>query len=188
MNEPKFLIPAAERIRQFAEYVEFRGSVLDVGTGSGIIAELAIRKGAHDVTAIDINQDAVDHVRRTRPHINAFYSDLFENVTGKFDTIVFAAPWSEGEINKPFDYALYDRGFVERFLLDVSHYLMPGGRVWLQYCDAFPRKFNALPGWIRAGGLRTTAEWHYETYGAKVKHNVRVFLYRIEPLREDRRP
>lgn len=183
--EKKFLIPARRRIQQFVDHVEFGPTVLDVGTGSGILARVALEAGARSVTAIDINEDAIAHVRATLPRVRAIHSDLFERVEGRYDTIMFAAPWSEGEVTKPFDYALYDCGTVERFFKQVAPFLRPGGVIWLQYCDAYASKFDALPGWIADNGFTVRGSWYYETWGELVARTVKVWLYRVELLAVD---
>lgn len=72
-------------VKKYAE-----GKVLDMGTGSGILALAALEK-AKEVLAVDINEDAVNEARKKG--INVIKSDLFENVIGKFDLIIFNPPY-----------------------------------------------------------------------------------------------
>ncbi|MBI4448359.1 methyltransferase [Candidatus Woesearchaeota archaeon] len=67
-----------------------KGKVLDVGTGSGILALAALKK-TKDVLAVDINAEAVEHAKKEG--VNAKLSDLFSNVKGKFDLIIFNPPY-----------------------------------------------------------------------------------------------
>jgi len=161
-----FLIPNAERIRQFSDHLRFGETVLDVGTGSGVLAKLAVKRRAREVTAIDINPAAVANARKwlaDTPSVKIIQSDLFACVTGVFDTIIFAAPWSEGDIKTPLDYALYDCGVVDRFCREVSNYLAENGRVWLQYCDAFPNNHEKLMHSIVNNDLVIVDSWSYPT-------------------------
>lgn len=174
-----FLIPASERIQQYKAHMEVVGSVLEIGTGSGVIARYALDQGAKRVVAVDINPAAVAQAMKMAPGAEVFRSDLFSEISGEFDTIIFAAPWSEGVIKKPLDHALYDNGVVERFLMAAGNYLAPEGAIWLQYSDAFPNNFNRLDSWIKNGGFVTEKVWHYETWGALVSRKVRVILYKI---------
>lgn len=176
---PAFLIPAPERVKQFADHLEFGARVLDVGTGSGVLAKLAFERGVRDITALDINPAAVEHTRKLLPTATVVHSNLFENVAGVFDTIIFAAPWSEGEIKTPFDHALYDCGVVERFFRDAGPHLAEGGRIWLQYCDAFPRNFRRLQHWIHDNGFVIEASWTLSAWGQLVKRQVNIVLYEI---------
>jgi len=66
--------------------------VLDVGTGSGILAKAALEK-TKNVLALDINREAVEHCKKQG--INAIQSDLFSNIKkgSKFDMIIFNPPY-----------------------------------------------------------------------------------------------
>lgn len=176
---PDFLIPDPIRIQQYRDNMDFNGSLLEVGTGSGILAKIALEQGADPVVAIDINPCAVANAKRLAAGAMVFESDLFSSVDGRFDNIVFAAPWSEGEIKKPLDYAIYDNGVVARFLSEAASYLNDNGKIWLQYCDAFPNNFNRLSHWISEGGFEIEQEWRYQTWGQLVRREVNVILYKL---------
>ncbi len=66
-----------------------KGRVLDMGTGSGVLALEAMKYS--DVEACDVNKKAVDFARKKG--VNVYYSDLFSNVDGKFDLIMFNPPY-----------------------------------------------------------------------------------------------
>lgn len=176
---PEVLVPSAERMSQFERCLEVGSRVLDVGTGSGILSEMAFRKGAVEVTAIDINRAAVKAAGERVPRAKVLLSDLFENVEGDFDTIIFAAPWSEGVVKKPFDHALYDNGVTARFLQDAGRYLRADGFIWLEYSDAFPDNFQMLNKLIAANGFVIEQQWSYQDWGKLVKREVGVYLYKI---------
>ena len=73
-------------------------SVLDMGTGSGVQAILAASKSSN-VTAVDVNPFAAEcakanaKLNKLSSRITVKESDLFENVKGKFDLIVFDPPF-----------------------------------------------------------------------------------------------
>ncbi len=159
--------------------MQVRGNVLEIGTGSGVLAALSLYRGASSVVATDINPAAVAAARKNVPEAMVLQSDLFENVTGRYHTLIFAAPWSEGTITTPLDYALYDCGVVERFFQQAEEYLEPDGTIWLQYCDAYPGNFSRLFSWIGDNGFAIAREWSYKTWGALVKRDVNVILYEI---------
>ncbi|ASJ08429.1 protoporphyrinogen oxidase [Thermococcus siculi] len=110
-------------------------AALDVGTGTGIIALLMARR-ARKVLGVDINPIAVE-LARENARINGIenvefrVSDLFENVSGKFDVITFNAPYLPGEPEEPIDLALVGgetgREVLDRFIYEVPDYLKPGG-------------------------------------------------------------
>jgi len=68
-------------------------SVLDMGTGSGIQAKTAISAGAKSVLASDINEKAIEHVKLNYQDIQTIHSNLFDNISGKFDLIIFNPPY-----------------------------------------------------------------------------------------------
>lgn len=65
--------------------------VLDVGTGSGILAYKSKKSGAKSVLAIDLNKEAVASVKSR--NIKAIQSNLFQKVVGKFDLIICNPPY-----------------------------------------------------------------------------------------------
>jgi release factor glutamine methyltransferase len=75
--------------------------VLDLGTGSGILA-LEAARFAKLIDAVDINKSALEFVKQQIKalnfnNINVFYSDLFSNVKGKYDLIIFNPPYLPDE-------------------------------------------------------------------------------------------
>ncbi len=75
-----------------------KGKVLDMGTGSGIQAITAAKKkGVTSVVAADISNDALKHAtaaaKKEKAAIKFLKSNLFSNVKGKFDTIIFNPPY-----------------------------------------------------------------------------------------------
>ncbi len=82
-EEDSFLLQ--KYVRKYAH-----GRVLDIGTGSGIQALAALEK-TPDVLAVDVNEDAVRLVKSKG--VNSKVSNLFSNVSGKFDLIIFNPPY-----------------------------------------------------------------------------------------------
>ncbi len=110
---------------------------LDVGTGTGLIALLMARKASH-VLGVDINPIAVELAEENArlngiENVEFRLSDLFENVSGKFDVITFNAPYLPGEPEEPIDLALVGgktgREVLDRFIEEVPGYLRAGGTV-----------------------------------------------------------
>ncbi|MBI2667779.1 methyltransferase [Candidatus Woesearchaeota archaeon] len=122
-NEDSFLL--TKYVKKYA-----KGKVLDVGTGSGILAKAAL-ENTKDVLAVDINQEAVEYCRKKG--INAIKSDLFENIKGKFDLIVFNPPYLPYDPDEDYETSLITKGgvkgyeIIERFLMDSRNYLNHDG-------------------------------------------------------------
>ncbi|WP_456368067.1 HemK2/MTQ2 family protein methyltransferase [Thermococcus sp.] len=129
----------AEDTFLLAENLDIRkGDVaLDMGTGTGIIALLMARKATY-VLGVDVNPLAVklagENARLNNvKNVEFRVSDLFENVSGKFDIITFNAPYLPGEPREPIDLALVGgetgREVLDEFIEQVPDYLKPMGRV-----------------------------------------------------------
>lgn len=127
-EEDSRLLAAAVRKHAF-------GRVLDVGTGSGIQAEEALKKrGVSSVTASDVDRGCAAGLSS---RIRFVRSDLFGSVPKqKFDTIIFNPPYL------PQDRGMEDRriyggkkGFetIERFLGSAAGYLSGRGIVLLLF-------------------------------------------------------
>ena len=117
-------------------------SVLEIGTGSGIVAMYASRL-TDDITVTDINFDACELARRNFAengieNIEILWGNLFEVVENrKFDVILFNTPYLPTEddevldntINYAFDGGLNGRKVIDLFLNEVGNHLNDGGIV-----------------------------------------------------------
>ena len=117
-------------------------SVLEIGTGSGIVAMYASRL-TDRITVTDINFDACELARKNFEennieNIEILFGNLFEPVkTRKFDVILFNTPYlptEDGEvlddtINYAFDGGLNGRKVIDLFLDEVPNHLNDGGIV-----------------------------------------------------------
>lgn len=82
-------------------------TVLDIGTGSGAIAVSIAKFTDTKVTAIDISQRALtiakENAEKNGVNVKFIESDLFAEVTGRFDLIVSNPPYIEKDIIKTLD-------------------------------------------------------------------------------------
>lgn len=121
-----------------------RDRVLEIGTGTGIIAIIVSRKCstaiATDINPQAINCTAKNIIANKAYNVELRKGDLFEPVQGeKFDLILFNTPYlptsSEERVDDELD-AAWDGGedgrkIIDRFLDEVKDHLNPGGRVQL---------------------------------------------------------
>ena len=119
-------------------------SVLEIGTGSGIVAMYASRL-TDSITVTDINLDACmlaeNNFRQNGIEgIEILFGNLFEPVKNrKFDVILFNTPYLPTEddevlddtINYAFDGGLNGRKVIDLFLDEVGNHLNDGGIVQL---------------------------------------------------------
>ncbi|MFH1290174.1 MAG: HemK2/MTQ2 family protein methyltransferase [Nanoarchaeota archaeon] len=116
--------------------------VLDVGTGSGIQARTAVEAGASQVLAVDVDQDVVESLKGDK--FEVLESDLFENVSGKFDLIIFNPPYLPEDKREDSESALATSGgrkgdeIIVRFLETVGDYLTEEGVVLLVVSSLTP--------------------------------------------------
>lgn len=110
---------------------------LEIGTGSGIILESAKRLGIKQehIFGVDINQEAVSHCQGLG--FNCIYSDIFQNVSGKYNLIVFNPPYLSENSREPVDSRLattggpYGSEIINEFLKEAENYLEENGRIFL---------------------------------------------------------
>ncbi len=125
--------------------------LLDVGTGSGVIAlTLAAELPSADVTAVDVSPDALALARENAARhglgerVKFQQSDLFSSVDGAFDLIVANLPYIPGgeiaslsrEVQRDPLLAL-DGGpkgteIIERLIADARGHFKPGGKLVLE--------------------------------------------------------
>ena len=117
-------------------------SVLEIGTGSGIVAMYASRL-TDNITVTDINFDACELARKNFKAngiegIEILFGNLFEPVGNrKFDVILFNTPYlptKDGDViddtlNYAFDGGLNGRKVIDMFLDEVRNHLNDGGIV-----------------------------------------------------------
>jgi release factor glutamine methyltransferase len=115
-------------------------SFLDMGSGTGILGIHAAKTGAKVVCA-DSNPHAVDCTRRNAARNNVrlevVRSNLFESVSGLFDTIAFNPPYLPGKqsstswIERSWSGGEEGSELTMSFLEDAWRYLLPGGRIYV---------------------------------------------------------
>ena len=135
----------SELLRDEAKnYAKKANLILDMGTGSGIIAiACALENPQAKVIGIDISKEAVACAKENAKSNNAkncefFVSDLFANkkLQGKkFNLILFNPPYLptaknekiKGKLNLAFDGGKSGRETIDRFLDEFEKYIAPGG-------------------------------------------------------------
>ena len=108
---------------------------LDIGTGSGILANEASKYC--NVIAVDINQNAIKYCKNKYKNNNKIkfkISNLFSNINQKFDLIIFNPPYlPEDEIK---DIALTSGDgtlIINKFLKHAKEYIYYNGKILLLF-------------------------------------------------------
>lgn len=123
-------------------------SVMEIGTGTGLISLCAAQFGARHVVATDINSNAVTCANFNKAWLNLdrrieirLVSEekpaAFEVIgpDERFDLIISNPPWVDQKVKTLAEYALYDPGFhLLTTLLDgLPRHLNPDGKCLLAY-------------------------------------------------------
>jgi release factor glutamine methyltransferase len=138
IKECQSVYPPSEDTFLMLDCVEARSheSILEMGCGTGILA-LHCSKVGGIVTAVDINPKSVECTRANATSngldMKVIQSDLFLDVEGVFDLIIFNPPYVPDEIRGDIErsWAGGEDGIrvLDRFLREAPNHLAKGGRI-----------------------------------------------------------
>ena len=144
--EPDDTLSLRELIRT-TPFVKDR-DILEIGTGSGLVALCCLRAGARHVVATDVNAHALANARYNAERMQVSerletrlvpvddagaFSVIAPGET--FDLIISNPPWEDGIPARIDQYALYDPRFslLDSLLTSLRDHLRPGGKLYLAY-------------------------------------------------------
>jgi len=117
---------------------------LEIGCGTGIVS-IIIAKKAKSGIGVDINDLAVenskDNARLNKiTNLQFFKSDVFENVTSKFDVIICNPPYTNHSVSDDIDRMYWDPNdeMKIKFFRNVRKYLKKNGKIyfgWANFAD-----------------------------------------------------
>ncbi|MFA5030866.1 MAG: methyltransferase [Patescibacteria group bacterium] len=137
-----WLLSASPLIRHFR--VPKRASVLDLGTGTGLIAIFAAVKGARRVLAVDISPAAVSNARlNVNRHkldsvVEVRRSDMWQHVGNeRFDVIVANLPFRDKPASDLVQASTFDAGFRAHrlFFSQLTRHLKSNGCAYLSQAN-----------------------------------------------------
>lgn len=152
----------------------------DVGTGTGLVALYAKKKGAGYVLATDKNPAAVQNAKRNSGfldlHIEVRRADVFGSINTKFDVITFNPPFTDHRAKQSHEISFWDKGHVsiKKFFGGLGKRLNSRGRAficWASFGD--PRKLKRL---AKEAGYSLL-----EAGKRKGKNGFTYYAYRITP-------
>jgi release factor glutamine methyltransferase len=185
MKENFFIYEPAEDTFLILDFIEnnkklfFGKRVLEIGTGSALIAVKCADFNAN-VTATDINQYAIRIAKEKHntKGIRFIVSDLFKNIKGKFDIIIFNPPYLPEMKGEEKDIALAVCGgkkgyeIIERFLSKLNSHLRNNG-----FCLLV---FSSLTNKLIVDQLIIKNGFFYTEMNSKDVLFEKIYLYKIE--------
>jgi len=118
-------------------------SVLDLCTGTGIVAIKAALSGADRVVAVDLNPEAVKNARLNADkfkcnQIEILEGSLFEPVADeKFDIIAINPPYTRKKPANKTEICFWDENNIttRQFFKQYKKYLNPGGKAYIAWAN-----------------------------------------------------
>lgn len=138
MGQNKMIYEPQEDSFLLQKYVKkyAKDKVLDMGSGSGIQAEAALTK-TKDVLAADIDEESLNLLKNKC--IKCIKSDLFSNISGKFDLIIFNPPYLPDEESEDMKIKNVTTGgkigyeLLIKFLKQAKTHLKVGGKILIVF-------------------------------------------------------
>ena len=136
----------------------------DIGTGTGVLSAVLVRRGIERVVATDMSDRALscakDNLQRLEltGQVELLKTDVFP--PGQAALVVCNPPWLPARPTSLLEQAVYDEGsqMLKGFLAGLSSHLSPGGEGWLILSDLAEhlglRTRAELQGWIDEAGLK----------------------------------
>ncbi|KAA0023732.1 methyltransferase [Antrihabitans cavernicola] len=131
------------------EYIDLVGQedlpstdlAFDIGTGTGVLAAVLVKRGIPRVIATDQDVRALDCARENlarlgfADRVDVIEADLFP--PGRSGLVVCNPPWLPAKPTSPVEFAVYDPGsrMLLGFLDGLSEHLTEGGEGWLILSD-----------------------------------------------------
>ena len=116
--------------------------VLEIGCGTGVLSLFSVFQGAKNITAVDINPIAIENTKENFNKYNltntkVICSDLFSEVQGIFDTIIFNAPFHGHKAKDLLELGTYDYNYetLTRFFSQASKFLKKKGELLLGFAN-----------------------------------------------------
>jgi methylase of polypeptide subunit release factors len=113
----------------------------DIGTGTGVLAALLIKRGVARVVATDMDPRALSCAKENLLRLNLdgkvklVQADLFPE--GRAPLVICNPPWIPARPSSPIEHAVYDpeSRMLRGFLSGLTEHLEPGGEGWLILSD-----------------------------------------------------
>jgi SAM-dependent methyltransferase len=121
------------------------GTAFDIGTGTGVLAAVLVRRGIGHVIATDLDARALACARENLErlgvagNVGLLETDLFP--PGRAQLVVCNPPWLPARPSSPLERGIYDPDsqMLRGFIGTLAAHLAPGGEGWLLLSDLAER-------------------------------------------------
>jgi methylase of polypeptide subunit release factors len=154
-------------------------TAFDLGTGTGVLAALLVKKGVAQVIATDTSGRALACASQNIKSLGLTKQITLQDVdlypTGRADLIVCNPPWLPGRPASPLEHAIYDQDqhMLFGFLNGLAEHLNPKGQGWLILSDLAEhlhlRSREQLLAHIEKAGLVVMAKHDIRPHHPKAK-------------------
>lgn len=154
-------------------------TAFDLGTGTGVLAALLVKKGVAHVIATDTSARALACARQNIESLGLTKQITLQQVdlypTGRADLVVCNPPWLPGRPASPLEHAIYDQDqhMLSGFLNGLAEHLNPKGQGWLILSDLAEhlhlRSREQLLAHIEEAGLVVMAKHDIRPHHSKAK-------------------
>ncbi|NCN99062.1 hypothetical protein COU62_01505 [Candidatus Pacearchaeota archaeon CG10_big_fil_rev_8_21_14_0_10_35_219] len=133
--------------KQISKYANGK-SCLDMGSGSGILAESCMKARASSVTVVDISPKVIEYIKAkfNDDKIKIVKSNLFSKIKGRFDLIIFNPPYLPLDSREDKKSRLATTGgkkgdeLIQRFLKQAQIHMHSDSVILLLLSSLTPRK------------------------------------------------
>ena len=165
------------------------GTAFDIGTGTGVLAAIAGRRGIPRVVATDNNPRAVGCARENlhRLGVNAEVLETHLFPPGRADLIICNPPWLPAKPLTTLDQAVYDEDhrMLRNFLRSAGAHLTPNGEIWLILSYLAERlglrERDDLLEMFDAGRLRVTGRVETPARHRRARQQEVTTLWHLQP-------
>ena len=128
----------AEILKKYLTHKKRSTTILDMGTGSGILAKTALDSSFAHITAVDINIKAVEQAKKQG--LEAMRSNLFSHLKSiKYNLILFNPPYLPDDKREPKESKLQTtagkKGYeiITQFLEQSKNHIKKQGKILLLF-------------------------------------------------------
>ncbi len=150
----------------------------DIGTGTGLAALQAKKRGARYVLATDLNPFAVKNAKEnsvmTGLKVDVKQADVFGDIDKKFDVITFNPPFTNHQARNNYEISFWDKDnkAVKKFFAGLNKHLNKNGRAFI--CWSSFGKIRVIKNIAKCYGFSLT-----ELKRKKGKSNLVYYVFKV---------